>query len=64
LYLDEAINRRIEEAAAHFEEGSRVGFRVPVKVHPVNGVAYMAWFRVFMEKDRNLEEPDCHFIRD
>lgn len=64
LFLDEAINRRIEEAAAHFEEGSRVGFRVPVKVHPVNGEASMAWFRVFMEKDRNLEEPDCHFIRD
>ena len=63
-YLDDALKERLSEKIEQFDRGERVAFQVPVKVYPKEGTARIAWFKVYMEKDEDLNDPDCHFIRD
>ena len=58
--IRESLNKKIDA----FDKGERVGFKVPVIVHAEGKNRKIAWFKVFMEKDEELKEPDCHFIRD
>ena len=62
--LNEELNQILREKTELFNSGERVGFKVPVFVQAVGKDPKLSWFRVFMEKDEELEDPDCHFIRD
>ncbi|NLO02894.1 MAG: hypothetical protein GX126_11375 [Bacteroidales bacterium] len=62
--INKEIEKKLEEAGDNFNRGGRVGFKVPVKVQLINENPKIAWFRIFFEMDKNLNEPDCHFIRD
>lgn len=46
-----------------FEKEKRIGFLVPVKVHPLAENPVMTWYKVLLEKDDTLERSEYHFIR-
>jgi hypothetical protein len=63
-YLDDKLKEKLKYKIEQFEKGGRVAFKVPVKVQPEGKEPKMTWFMVYLEKDEELKEPDCHFIRD
>jgi len=63
-YLDQGLKELLAKKIERFDHGERIAFKVPVKVQVVGKPAKMAFFKVFMEKDEDLSDSDCHFIRD
>lgn len=47
-----------------FEKNGRIAFKVPLKCHPVNGLAKICWYDAFLEKDSSLTKPENIFVRD
>ena len=47
-----------------FERNERIAFKVPLKYHPVNGIAKTCWFHAYLEKDMTLVKPENLFVRD
>jgi hypothetical protein len=63
-FLDNDIEASIKSRMNSFEDGSPVAFNVPVRIKETDGKPEMSFFRVFIEKDDTLSEPDTHFVRD
>lgn len=63
-YVDTEIQKEIDKAKGKFELGEVVYFNIPVKVHPIDSSAEFSNFNVALQYDPQLEESDCHFIRD
>ena len=63
-YLDGDLKEKLKEKIEQFDRGERVAFNVPVKVHVEGKSPRVTWFKVFIEKDEDLSDSDCHFIRD
>ena len=63
-FLNDELKERLKGMIESYEKGSRIAFKVPVKVHIIGKSPKMSWFKVYMEKDEELNAPDCHYIRD
>lgn len=63
-FLNESLEKLIEEKIENFEKGEQIGFKVPVKVHVSDSSPVIAWFKVYFENDESLNDADVHFVRD
>ncbi|MBL7701090.1 MAG: hypothetical protein JNM14_02475 [Ferruginibacter sp.] len=61
LFSDEEGLNKLRDK---FENGERVAFKVPLKYHPVGGVAKACWYNAYLEKDISLAKPENLFVRD
>lgn len=57
---EEGLNKLRDQ----FELGDRIAFKVPLKYHPMNGVAKTCWYHAYLEKDNSLSRPENLFVRD
>jgi hypothetical protein len=59
-------NNNLEDLIAKFESDGRIAFKVPIKYHlkEPGEVPKTCWFKVFLEKDDALKNPEDHFIRE
>lgn len=63
-FVDEDLEEVLELKKREFENGERIAFKVPVKVHEENQKPQFSYFKVVLEYDEKLDEADCNFIRD
>ena len=63
-YFDDELEKQLDIVKDKFDEGKKVAFIIPVKINPAGKEPKMSFFKVFMEKDEELEEPDCYYIRE
>jgi hypothetical protein len=63
-FVDDASDKILKTKSDEFDEGKRIAFEIPVKIHEENASPKICWFRVFLEKDELLTEADSHFVRD
>jgi len=63
-YFDDKLYTLLGEKVEQFEKGERIAFKVPSKVQDINGKAQISWFKVYFEKDNDLDDADIHFVRD
>jgi hypothetical protein len=61
MFKDEIGFEKVRE---HFEAGQRIAIKIPLKVHPVNGIAKTCYYNAFLEKDTSLIRPENLFVRD
>ena len=55
----------VEELRKGFEQQEKIAFLVPLKYHPKNAKEpKTCWFKVFIQRDENLRQPEDHFIRE
>jgi len=54
----------LEELKENFSNGNPIAFKVPVRVQFKKQQPQHGWFKLFIQRDSNIDKGDVHFIRE
>ncbi len=62
-FVTKEVDEILKMKSNDFDEGKKVSFLIPVKLQKINSEPQICWFKLFLEKDEQLNEADSHFVR-
>jgi hypothetical protein len=57
-------SEQLKDLRTRFDSGEPLAFGVPIKVHKKGFKNELSWFKVFLQRDENLNKPQSYFIRE